>query len=310
MKGIISGIIIIIGLFIYCGKDNNTKLNNNKPANTKEYINLPKNFEGKIAFQSNKDGDNEIYLLTKEGEKKLSDNNYEDEYPVFGSCGEWILYQANPKGGNNYGIYMMKADGTGVKQIIDTSNKESEATFYSKELDIIAYTYDDEEVHLYNIKTKEDKVINSLKNKKSILPMWSPVNNYITYTGKRIIGWDVALYKDERQETVFLTDGGKSCRGRWSHKGDRIAFVSNRADGKGDIWIMNADGSKQTRITKDDNFYEYYPAWSPDDNQIVYSSSIDKKKGNWSLWIIDLNTNEKWKIYDSVGQDVFPSWAK
>jgi Tol biopolymer transport system component len=275
-----------------------------------EYLQLPKSFTGKIAFQSDKDGDNEIYLLTKEGIKQLTNNNYQDEYPIFSPDGNWILFQSNPKGGDNYDIYIMKYDGTNVKPILETSNKESEATFYSKDLKTIAYTYNDQEIHIFNVTQQKDNLIEKMSGRRSILPIWSPVNNFITYTGKRALGWDVALYKNEHEDIIFLTQGGKSCRGRWSHKGDKIAFVSQRADGKGDIWIMNADGTNQQRITYDDDTYEYYPAWAPDDNQIVYSSSTDKKKGNWSLWVIDLGTKQKYKIYDSAGQDVFPSWAK
>lgn len=303
--------ILSFFLCFYCSdsSDNNSKpLKESSVQN--EYFQIPKSFSGKIAFQSNKDGDNEIYLLSKEGIKKLTDNTYQDEYPLFDPSGKWIIYQANPKGGNNYDIFMMKPDGSYNQQIIATLNKESEATFCSKDLETIAYTYNDNEIHIYNRNKNKDEVIKNIKGMRCILPIWSPANNYITYTGKRLIGWDVALYKNENEGSLFLTDGGKSCRARWSHKGDKLAFVSQRADGKGDIWIMNADGSNQQRITTDDKTYEYYPAWSPDDKFIVYSSSTDKKRGNWSLWIIEINTKEKWKIYDSSAQDVFPTWSE
>ena len=40
-------------------------------------------FEGRIVIQSNMDGDNEIYLLTKDKMQKLTDNTWEDEYPAW-----------------------------------------------------------------------------------------------------------------------------------------------------------------------------------------------------------------------------------
>jgi TolB protein len=40
-----------------------------------------------------------------------------------------------------------------------------------------------------------------------------------------------------------------------------IAFSSNR-DGKDEIYVMNADGSNQTRLTNNPAF-DFAPAWSP-----------------------------------------------
>jgi TolB protein len=49
-------------------------------------------------------------------------------------------------------------------------------------------------------------------------------------------------------------------------------FVSER-DGNGEIYIMNDDGSDQTRLT----FYEQYdatPSFSPDGSKIVFARSV------------------------------------
>ena len=41
----------------------------------------------------------------------------------------------------------------------------------------------------------------------------------------------------------------------------RIAFASDR-DGNAEIYVMNADGSDQIRLT-DDPAFDTFPAWSP-----------------------------------------------
>lgn len=41
----------------------------------------------------------------------------------------------------------------------------------------------------------------------------------------------------------------------------RIAFASHR-DGNFEIFVMNADGSEETRLTEND-VLDFYPSWSP-----------------------------------------------
>ena len=42
----------------------------------------------------------------------------------------------------------------------------------------------------------------------------------------------------------------------------QIAFASDR-DGNGEVYVMDADGSNQTRLTNNPAF-DFGPAWSPD----------------------------------------------
>lgn len=55
--------------------------------------------------------------------------------------------------------------------------------------------------------------------------------------------------------------------GSWSPDGRRIAFNSTR-DGASDIFVMNADGSDQRRITFESSS-DGFTAWSPDGGKSV-----------------------------------------
>src|ERR687888_72816 len=65
----------------------------------------------------------------------------------------------------------------------------------------------------------------------------------------------------------------------------KIAFSSFR-DGNYEIYTMNADGSDQTRLTKED----FYPFWSPDGTKILFSSFRD---GNYEIYVMNADGSDQ-----------------
>ncbi|MCP2605058.1 DPP IV N-terminal domain-containing protein [Candidatus Aminicenantes bacterium AH-873-B07] len=271
-------------------------------------------FKGKIVFQSDMDGDNEIYLLTKNGLRKLTNNTWSDEYPKWSPDGKKIAFTANP--GGSYEIFVMNEDGSNIVQLTTTKYDAIEHTWFPNGKKI-AYTIERRrgifrsyKLWMVDIKTKKTKRLLSDFQGSSALPNFSPSGHLMGFTGKKRIGWDVAVYNFRTGKVLFLTEGGKACRPTFSRDGKKIAYVSSVSDGKGDIWIMNPDGTGKVRLTRRDKTYDYFPSWSPDNRLIVFSSSPrnHKKRGNWALYLVNIRTGKVVPFLDTPGRDLFPDW--
>jgi Tol biopolymer transport system component len=86
----------------------------------------------------------------------------------------------------------------------------------------------------------------------------------------------------------------------------KIVFVSNR-DGNSEIYVMDADGGNQTRLTNNfDGISEDFPAWSPDGTKIAFVSNRD---GNDEIYVMDADGQHQTRLTDNKAGDYYPTWS-
>jgi Tol biopolymer transport system component len=86
----------------------------------------------------------------------------------------------------------------------------------------------------------------------------------------------------------------------------QIAF-----DRDGDIWVMNDDGSGQTRLTHSEapsGFRDPTPTWSPDGERIAYAY-INGPEESWDLYIVDVAGGEPERVTTGPAHDWSPAWS-
>jgi eukaryotic-like serine/threonine-protein kinase len=140
-------------------------------------------------------------------------------------------------------------------------------------------------------------------------PALSPDGQNLAYVAKAspTSGNDIFLIRVGGKNPINLTRGGSPNERHpaFSPDGQSIAFRSERAGGG--IYVMGATGESVRRIAD----FGYNPSWSPDGRRIVVSTEAGNNptgRGTTaSLWVVEVQTGERKKIYD--GDAVMPRWS-
>jgi TolB protein len=86
----------------------------------------------------------------------------------------------------------------------------------------------------------------------------------------------------------------------------RIAFTRATAVDEADLWIADADGSAELRLTRDAGL-EMSPAWSPDGTRIAFVS--DRAGANLDLYTVASDGGDVVRLTDTPGDEFSPAWS-
>ncbi len=316
MKGIISSrwtsllyffMFLSIFLLTGCPKKKEVPVQKKAPAE-KEVVKetLPNSINGRLLFHSVRSGNPEIYIIDRNGVRRLTDNPARDEQPVLSPDGSKIAFVSDRDG--NKEIYIMDANGKNQRRLTFNDWDDQSPSWSPDGKSLVFESKRGGVTNLYIIDIEggyEKRITDYGLKQVAGLPSWSPDGNHIVFTSNKWFGYQVSSIMVDGSGEKRLTDKGGNCEPVWSPDGKEIAFVNR--NGKARIWVMDAEGKNQRQVTDGPREYDYNPSWSPDGKKIAYMSTddpYDERRGE--IFVVDIQTRKKVQITHEMAGS--PSW--
>ncbi len=270
-------------------------------------------YDSRLLFSSDFEGNEEIYLLTREGLTRMTTHPAVDQWPVPDPKGGQFVFTSDREGG--YDIFAMDIQSRKIRRLTADPRDEmapswsADGRFVYYDLMVRKNTW---QTMKLDLKTGTiERLLPRAPFSSTIVAFEDGRGGAIYFTGKVFLGWLVAKYDPTNGRYSELTGQG-SCRPKISPDGLRIAYVCHDDDGLGDVFLMNADGGEKVNRTPGRVLYhDYYPCFSPSGDMIVFCSS-PKTKGKDAYQIYSLNpkTGEVRSIFSAEGNNRFPYWFR
>ena len=170
-------------------------------------------------------------------------------------------------------IYLMSADGSGLKRLTSTSAAEYAPNFSPDGARIAFSSNRAGNFEIYTMKIDGSDVRRLTNNSADDgHPNWSPDGKRIAFRSDRAGNDEIyTMNIDGSGVNRLTTNSANDYSPNWSPDGTKIAFASDRT-GDFDIFVMSATGSGVINLTNAPLSYDSRPSWSPDGTWIIYET--------------------------------------
>jgi Tol biopolymer transport system component len=261
---------------------------------------------GLIVFQSQRDGNTEVYMMNADGsaQTRLTNNTADDFQPLWSPDGGHITF-VSARDGNNE-IYVMNADGSAQTRLTDNSADDTQPAWspFGTRLAFVSARDGNNEIYVMNADGSAQTRLTD-NSADDMNPAWSPDGTRLAFLSSRDGNTEIyVMNADGSAQTRLTNNTFADCCFAWSPNGARLAFLSDR-DGNSEIYVMNADGSAQTRLTNHPAL-DSGPLWSPDGTRIAFISARD---GNSEIYVMNANGSAQTRLTNHPATDCCFVWS-
>ena len=211
--------------------------------------------------------------------------------------------------GNNE-IYVMNADGSGVKRLTKTP-ADDWSPCWSPDGRKIAFTSNRDakikgvhNIYIMNVDGSHIKRV-TYNQAWDEHAAWSPDGRRLAYVTTADSNAEIFVINVDgsgNHRLTFNTFDDKNPA--WSPDGQHLAYAS-QATGVWQIFMMNADGQNPIQLTYS-GANDWHPAWSPDGRKIAFVSDRD---GNSEIYVMNADGSNQVRLTFSPSSDEHPTWS-
>ncbi len=266
----------------------------------------------RIAFVSNRTGDEEIYLMTQNGEadpvSNLTQNPARDWFPEWSPDGSQLIFNSNRDGRDT--LYIMNADGSGVRPLFPGESSNDYSATWSPDGSRIAFVSDrsgsGREVYVANADGSNVQLITDAEQGKLKGDVaWSPDSMELVYWELQNEG-DIHIFRHNLETGIIqlITNAGPA-NGAPLWVGDTIFFDTNR-DGLWYIYRMDSDGNFPDRIS-DTGVNSGRVTMSPDGSRVAFVTDRDEQASD-EIYTMNPDGSSVRRLTDNAYSDHSPAW--
>jgi len=271
---------------------------------------------GKIAFTTSRDGNDEIYLMNPDGtgQINITNNPAYDSTPAWSPDGTKIAFVSTRDG--NQEIYVMNANGSGQTNLTQNAASDSAPAWSPDGTQIVFQTNrgnadpNDFDVYVMNADGTNQTPLAASHPYREQQPTWSPCGDKIAYVHS-------TFYADHQLFTMNPDGTGQALlppnilpinatAPNWSPDCQKIVFSGTIPGIQTQVYVINADGTGGlTQLTKLADYNGFSGTFSPDDSKIAFTTSRD---GNYEVYAMNPDGTGQMNLTNNSASDSDPDW--
>lgn len=269
----------------------------------------------RIAFDSNRDGDYEIYTMNPDGSEvvRLTFIPGHDHNADWSPDGNKVVFEHLGK--EVLEVHIINADGSGHEVLVPHPGFSYYPTWSPDGTKIVFLSLKNDFFQIFTMNADGEEVRQLTDVSYDIIDLdWSPDGEKIAFSGWKVDDKSGIFVMDQDGTNVTcLVDTRADLDGypydlSWSLDGSMIAFLlRNVFNSVVEIYTVDVDSLEVTRLLTDFNIVSCGLTWSPDGEQIAFSSRRD---GNGEIYVMDADGTDPTRVTYNDAEDLRPAWSK